>query len=300
MRSRSPIVLAAMAFSLVACSTIGGGGGKGGSPSPGSDVSFSPTPPTPEYGSQLPTTPPLVSATPGDALDGRTFVSVSAQNGREPRHLVAGTSIQLRFALANLTAWAGCNTMSGAYHVDSGRLVLGPVATTAMGCPDNLRMQDDWLSSLITSMPTVEVEANDLVLASARTIVNLVDIRVALPNQPLKEITWGLTTIVHGDVAQSVPAGVMSTLLFEKDGQVRIDFGCNSGGGQYSVDGDALRFSDIVSTAMACAGERDDVNSAVWKFFNSGSFTFSIQGRTLRLQSGRDELQYGAAVDVGN
>jgi heat shock protein HslJ len=95
-----------------------------------------------------------------------------------------------------------------------------------------------------------------------------------------------------------MPAGVVATLLFHENGQVQVDFGCNSGGGQYAVDGDVLHFSRIVSTTMACGGAKDEVNSAVSKLLAADSVTYAIDGRTLTLHAGSDELEYAAAVDV--
>ena len=177
--------------------------------------------------------------------------------------LVTGTKIRLAFAGGNVTASAGCNTMSGGYQVAGDKLVVGQLATTEIGCPPNLQAQDTWLSDLLTAHPQFAVQGSNLILSSGTTVVTLLDREVAEPDQPLVGITWGLTTIIDGQTASSVPEGVSATILFTADGKVQFDSGCNSGGGQYTVDGDSLHFAQIVSTMMACQNPRGSVESAV-------------------------------------
>jgi heat shock protein HslJ len=302
MHSRSKLILAAIGVALAGCSMISGGAAKSSTPStqPASPGSSEPsaTGSPPDHASALPTRTPGMTRAPSGSLDGRTFASVSVTQDGKNKPLVSGTRIQLMFAVANMTASAGCNTSSGDYHIDGGKLIVGSMATSAMGCPQNLGEQDNWLWALLASHPEVQLHGNSLNLTSGNTTVSLLDVQFAQPDQPLTDITWNLTTIAKGDVAESMPAGVVATLLFHENGQVQVDFGCNSGGGQYAVDGDVLHFSRIVSTTMACGGAKDEVNSAVSKLLAADSVTYAIDGRTLTLHAGSDELEYAAAVDV--
>ena len=212
--------------------------------------------------------------------------------------LVTGTKIRLAFAGGNVTASAGCNTMSGVYQVAGDKLVVGQLATTEIGCPPNLQAQDTWLSDLLTAHPQFAVQGSNLILSSGTTVVTLLDREVAEPDQPLVGITWGLTTIIDGQTASSVPEGVSATILFTADGKVQFDSGCNAGGGQYTVDGDSLHFAQIVSTTMACQDPRGSVESAVRAVLDGDPIKFSIDGATLTLTVGDKGLQYAAALDV--
>src|SRR6476469_5771426 len=135
-------------------------------------------------------------------------------------------------------------------------------------------------------------------LANATTRIDFQDREIAEPDQPLTMITWTLSSILDGDTASSVPQGAEATLLFKDDGTVEVAFGCNAGGGQYTVNGDTITFSQIVSTKMACLGAKGEVESAVTAVIHDGDVTFSIDHATLTLQT-RDGhgLQYAAAVD---
>src|SRR5262249_12571391 len=89
---------------------------------------------------------------------GPTFLSPPATANGPPKHLVAGTRIQLSFRDGLVTANAGCNTMSGRASLHNGGLVIDgdTLAMTAMGClTAGLGEQDVWLSTFITSGPAL-------------------------------------------------------------------------------------------------------------------------------------------------
>jgi len=218
--------------------------------------------------------------------------------------LVPGTKIRLGFSNGMLSASAGCNSMSGQYDLQDGSLRVDQLATTDMGCPQNLADQDKWLSDILTASPTVELDGNDLLLTSDKTEITFLDRETAEPDQPLAGITWSLTTVINGDVASSVPEGMNTTLLFDENGRFTFSDGCNSGGGKYSIDGDTMNLSQVAMTAMACdtTKQHSDVTAAIDAMFQAASIKFSIDHATLSLQeiSGQHGLQYDAAVDVTN
>jgi len=295
------VTLPTLALLLVACSAIGG---QTASTPPSSGPSSSPAPiasPTlPPAPSVQPSTGPSTQpgTTPATGLDGRQFVSVTVEKNGTLQPLVTGTKIRLTFSGGNVSAAAGCNTMSGGYSVAGGNLVVGELATTEIGCPADLQAQDTWLSNLLVAGPQLALNGPNLVLTSGTTVVTLLDREVAEPDQPLVGITWGLTTIIDGDIASSVPAGVSATILFTADGKVQFDSGCNAGGGNYTVDGDSLHFAQIVTTTMACPGPRGSVETAVRAVLDGDPIKFSIDGTTLTLQVDDKSLQYDAAMDV--
>jgi heat shock protein HslJ len=295
------VTLPTLALLLVACSAIGGQTAStppSSGPSSSAAPSASPTlPPAPsvQQGSG-PSTPP--GTAPATGLDGRQFVSITVEKNGTLQPLVSGTKIRLTFSGGSIGASAGCNSMSGDYSITGDKLVVGELATTEMGCPADLQAQDVWLAGLLAAHPQFALQGSNLVLSSDGTVVTLLDREVAEPDQPLVGITWGLTTIIDGDIASSVPAGVSATILFTADGKVQFDSGCNAGGGNYTVDGDSLHFAQIVATTMACPDPRGSVETAVRAVLDGDPIKFSIDGTTLTLQVGDKSLQYDAAVDV--
>jgi len=232
-------------------------------------------------------------------LDGRTFISQAVADDGVDHGLVPGTAVRITFQGSNLSANAGCNTMSGGYSIVDGKLVAsGGWATTEIGCSEALMAQDQWLSNFLSSGPRITLNGDSLVMISGGTAMDMLDREVAEPDQPLVGITWGLVSIITGDAVSSVPVGVVSTILFKPDGTVDIQPGCNSGGGSYVVDGDTITFSELVTTDMACPGARMDVEAAVLAVLNAGTVTYSIDSNSLTLMAGENGLQFSAAVDI--
>ena len=94
-------------------------------------------------------------------LDGRTYTSTEVRG----HDLVEGSQVTLTFEDGRVSAQAGCNTMNGAATWDGGTLdVAGPMASTMMACEQALMEQDQWLSSFLTSSPTLEADGQTLTL----------------------------------------------------------------------------------------------------------------------------------------
>ena len=94
-------------------------------------------------------------------LAGKTYTSTDVR-GHE---LVEGTQVTLAFTEDQLSAQAGCNTMSGPASWADGTLELeGPMASTMMACDEALTAQDQWLSQFLESSPAIDLDATELIL----------------------------------------------------------------------------------------------------------------------------------------
>lgn len=69
--------------------------------------------------------------------------------------LVAGTSVRMEVTEGRLSVTAGCNTLMGSYSVADDVLSVPVLASTRIGCPDDLAEQDQRLEQLLTSSPNV-------------------------------------------------------------------------------------------------------------------------------------------------
>ena len=94
--------------------------------------------------------------------------------------------------------------------------------------------------------------------------------------------TWTLTS--YGPADAPVPAVEDSgaQLIFNDDGTLGGNSGCNGFGGDYTVEGDQITFGEIVSTLMACEDQRMDQEEAVHRVLTDTA-TFEIDGNTLTL-----------------
>ncbi|MCI0345498.1 MAG: META domain-containing protein [Chloroflexi bacterium] len=224
------------------------------------------------------------SSAPGIA--GRTFLSTGVTVGGAPHALVNGTQIRLSFtADGSFGAQAGCNIMGGTYRLDGGILTIQGGGMTEMGCDPARHDQDDWLFEILGSRPTLALNGNNLVLTAGDTVITLVDREVAEPDLVLVGPTWTVTSVITGDAVSSIPAGVVASLTFDAAGGVTFNTGCNSGGGRYTIEGSTIRFSDLVTTDIACGGAAGAMEATVLGILN-GAPTFAIDASQLSLRVG--------------
>ena len=224
------------------------------------------------------------------------YLSVGVTERGLAKRLVPGTRIRLDFAGPNLTASAGCNSMSGAYRVDAGRLHFENAATTAMGCDAARHAQDEWLSTFLASGPVVTLAGSDLSLETEAVVVRLVDREVAAPDLNLVGPTWTVESIIEGGTASSVPPGLTATLELKADGTFAVDAGCNRGGGRWKLQGAGVEFTDLILTKMACDRPRAQLEGAVMgvlggAVLDGGGVTAVIDSNVLTLRSGASGLQ---------
>lgn len=105
---------------------------------------------------------------------------------------------------------------------------------------------------------------------------------------------WRLES--YGPVGNEMPAldETAVTLNFDDVGQAGGNSGCNSYGGEYGVQGDALLFGEIVSTLMACAD--DDVTAQEQAFLDAlraaETFTQTEDRLTIYYDGGQSALQF--------
>jgi heat shock protein HslJ len=83
---------------------------------------------------------------------------------------------------------------------------------------------------------------------------------------------------------QTAAAPDVETSIEFKDGQMSGNVGCNSFGGDYTVDGGTISFDSIMSTMMFCEGPVGDQELAVLSVLQE-SATFVMEGNTLMITS---------------
>jgi heat shock protein HslJ len=231
-------------------------------------------------------------------LVGRTFIGDFVTVNDKPSPLVKGSQLRVTFDDGSLGASAGCNSMGGDASWDDGVLIVTGqgLAMTEMACAEPLMQQDTWFADFLTSSPQLLQDDTTLTLTAGDTVIVLQDEEVVVPDASLTGGTWQLDSIIAGDAASSVPAGVESTVQFADDGELRAALGCNTGRGSYSVTGDTLSIEPLATTKMACEPPASDVESAVLGVLQ-GDVTFSIDGESLVLTA-REATGSGASALV--
>lgn len=63
---------------------------------------------------------------------------------------------RLIFSDDRISASVGCNTMAGAWRIEEGRLIAGPLAGTRMFCQGDVWEQEQAIAALLVAAPTLE------------------------------------------------------------------------------------------------------------------------------------------------
>ena len=220
-------------------------------------------------------------------LAGRTFLSVGISENGVAKALVPGTRIRLDFKDGAITANVGCNTMSGEFRMDNGRLVLGQMATTAMGCDAARSAQDTWLSGVLGAKPQLVLVGDELSIDAGASVLVLKDRRVVEPDLAITGPTWTVDSIFSGETVTSVPEGAVATLVFHADGTLEVNTGCNTGTATWAAVGAGIDVGPIGLTKRACAGAAGELERAVLLTLGSGrTIAAAIESNQLILRDG--------------
>ncbi|MGH2492995.1 MAG: META domain-containing protein [Candidatus Limnocylindria bacterium] len=218
-------------------------------------------------------------------LRGRTFLSTAVTENGQAKQLVVGTRIRLNFADdgARVGANAGCNHMGGEARLENGRLIVGDLAMTAMGCDGGRSEQDEWLAKFLAGRPSLRLSGAELVLASGTTDIRLLDREVADPDRPLVATRWIVESIIDRNTASSIPRGASAHALLTADGGLTGTTGCNQMGGSVLTTSTTIRFSEVVTTKMACEPDRMRLERAVLDVLRD-EVKYEIEADLLRLR----------------
>ena len=236
-----------------------------------------------------------------ETLTGRSFWSTEITEDGEPRVLVDGTRIEIRFDAdpdPTIGASAGCNSMGGRYRLDDGVLVATEFAMTEIGCDPERHAQDEFVVDLLTGSPRIELDGDQLVVTRdtpPTVVATFVDRAVADPDRPIVGTEWEITGAIDGEVATGFGVDEPATLRFPDQSTFTGFDGCNpmagnvelsdgSVGGPVDPDHDGeLQIGSLDLATIDCDGPAGELAAAVHQFFANSAGTFDIDGPSLTL-----------------
>lgn len=215
---------------------------------------------TPMADSGLPTSPssttdstPVVPATTADEapLVG-TLWQMQSYQGNDA---LPGTEVTAVFAAdGSLSGNSGCNNFSTGYTMDGDSLTINDaIAATMMAClEEGVMEQEAGFLAALPATATYQISGDQLTLFDANGTA--VAVFTAVPPTPLVGTQWQLIAYNNGlGGVVSAAFGVETTAVFNEDGSLNGNGGCNNFFTAYTVDGQALTITDpIGSTMMAC------------------------------------------------
>jgi heat shock protein HslJ len=177
------------------------------------------------------------------------------------------------------TGSGGCNSYGSDYTAADGTISFSVVVSTRMACVDsNLMDQEQAYFAALESASTFELGDGTLTITygDSRQMI-------FAQSNPLAGTQWTLVSYGAPDDPTPVIGGSGVTLALGEDGHASGSGGCNSYGGSYTVEGDTLQFSEVVSTLMACVdSDLMDQEQAYLDALNSAS-AFTLDGDRLTI-----------------
>jgi len=181
---------------------------------------------------------------------------------------------------------AGCNNFNGGYEVDGDKLTVGPLATTRKMCAEPegvMETESIFLENLSAAASYAIQDDETLVIFDSEGTKLLVFTpakQISLTDTP-----WQLLSFNNGKGGMvSNLATSKITAVFDQDGMVLGNAGCNDYNGSYEIDGDKLTVGPLATTRKMCDEPQDvmETEQAFLKNLESAA-TFTIEEKTLTI-----------------
>lgn len=209
-----------------------------------------PTPvPTEPEGTETPATTPEAS-TATDWTNG-TWQLIDYGSANAPTAIVPGSNVTLTLSPdGKIGGSASCNSFFGTYTADGQSFTVSGVGSTEMACAEELMSQESAYLAALQGATALEQAGDTLTITYADGRLQFSKV-VEPAASPLEGTAWQLESFINGDSISSTVAGSNVTATFA-DGKVSGSTGCNQYNAGYTLTGDKVAISAVVSTKMAC------------------------------------------------
>jgi len=245
------LAIAAVAFSVAACSA-GGTGGTGGT------------------------------------IDGTSWALKTYDVSGTATAVPAGTRVDAKFADGKVSGFSGCNIYNAPVTISGATIKVGNAATTMMACePDKTSLEQAYLANLAKAATfTATADALTMFDSAGKSIL----VYSAAAANPL-EGSWDVTGYNNGKQAVVSPvADSKLTAIFTPD-QVSGSAGCNTYSGGYTLNGTTLKIGPLASTMKACADQAVNDQEQQFLAALQASTTYDQTGNILTLKAAGGENQ---------
>lgn len=203
-----------------------------------------------------------------------------------PIPAVEGTTAGLTFNEdGTVTGSSGCNGLGGDYTVEGNQVTFGEFVSTLMACEDPIMAQEDAAHQVLTGIAAYEIEGEVLTITNNDSVLILTRGSFAT-EQPPGSVSllgaWKLTSYGSGGTLASALPDAEAGLIFQEDGTLTGTSGCNEFGGTYTLEGDQITFSEVVSTLILCDAPIMEQEEAMQQVL-SETATYQTEGHTLTI-----------------
>ncbi|CAL9475082.1 META domain-containing protein [Streptomyces sp. enrichment culture] len=203
------------------------------------------------------------------------------------------------------TGNAGCNGFTAKAAISGDTVTVGEVTRTEMACDKAVQDFEDAFLTAFTGKLQAKLGDRDVAPASdvgtARlTLTTSGGDTLALserPPAPLKGTKWSVETLLDGQTASSLPAGVKNRphLTIAADGSATGNLGCNNFTATVKDDGDKLTFDALAVTRRMCTTLQNGLEQKLYGTLGSGPVTYRIEDGRLTVTA-QDGSGFGAVA----
>ncbi|WP_119068807.1 META domain-containing protein [Aggregatilinea lenta] len=213
---------------------------------------------------------------PADTLAGTSW-TLTSLDGDAPAGTITLTFDDERRVVGS----GGCNNYSTTYELASNSVSFSPPVSTRMACADDaVNEQELAYFGALEAATGYEVSDDQLVIPYGDG-AELVFTRRAT----LADTSWQLETLDGETLAD----GSEITLMFEEEDRVSGSGGCNVYGGSYSLDRDALTFSQVISTERACLDDAIMAQEQAYFAALASATSYTLTDEQLTIAYGDDQ-----------
>ncbi|NKI26646.1 META domain-containing protein [Arenibacter sp. 6A1] len=186
-----------------------------------------------------------------------------------------------------INGFFGCNIVNGSYTLEAGnRIRFENLITTRMACPD-AEVNEAEVLNVLGMVDNYTLNGDTIMLNVGRRAPLAVFTKKATPTNGITEKYWKLKTLEGKEVVMG--ENQEKEVFFRLNGaenSVAGFAGCNSFGGTFTLEeGNRIRFSNFITTMMACPDV--DFNESEFLQIFELADNYTIQGDTLMLNVGR-------------
>ena len=173
-----------------------------------------------------------------------------------------------------------CNHYGGTYQLtDDGRIGFSAMSMTEMACAEPMMSAEAAYHAALAAVDRVSRSGDELTLSGDGAELAFA-LLPEVPDAALQDTTWSLESLISGDAVSSVQGEPM--LRLNADGTLSGSTGCREFSGEYTVSGDQVVATTLVTNDNACATDLQDQDAFVLEVLGDG-FTFAIDGDRLTL-----------------
>ncbi len=173
-------------------------------------------------------------------------------DGLNGQDALNGVLVSMKFGEdGKLTGNGGCNRFMGSWdHTGSRELSLSAGGSTMMACDETIMKQEQAFFQALEQTARYKLDRDELDLydANGRELAELDRVR---PTE-MTRTNWEVLAFNNGQEAVVSVDGTTMSMVFDPDGTVSGNSGCNTFVGNYKRGTDTLEFGDLAQTAMAC------------------------------------------------